>query len=487
MIDNTRKNGDFKGKKKPEQTAMPKPVRLDAERIILGSILADNRAYDRVSDIIEPESFSNALHRQAYETIQRLVARGGRADIATVKGSLTEQIPDDTSIDGYVAETLRRQVRKPDELIQYALLVKNAHECRELMNACQTFTIKAAAGEGGVAADMSRVVSDIAAGEASASYQHISSGSEEMRTWFDDESVPGIPTGFTGLDRMIGGLHPRRLLFIGARPKQGKTALLLSMMANILRQGVPVAFFSLELKDDEVKKRLVSMITGISYEFLANKTFDRNRLGDVHGAIDEVSRWPLHIDTLPARTTSALSARARNAVRLDGAKVIFGDYLTKLGIERKSSSRYDSVTQVCMDLEDIKNNLEIPMVFAAQLNRESIKRGTETNFSKFNPIAYRPVESDLRDSGQIEQSADTLIFLNRPEFYLRKLKPIDESAIDQQMAWEQEMTKYRNKAEVIVHFNRHGRDGDVKFVFDGPTMRFDEEADARRVPRQWDR
>ncbi len=155
---------------------------------------------------------------------------------------------------------------------------------------------------------------------------------------------------------------------------------------------------------------------------------------------------------------------------MDHAKAIFIDYLQRVAPE-KGSKRYEEVTAISMAIAELRKVLNVPVVCAAQLNRKLADRSDKVDFKRFRPESTRPTDGDLRDSGQIEQDADVLVFLNCPIVQIEWMKRADESALPD---WEELCEKWRPKAEIIVHYNRAGRTGIVDFRFSGPVMRFDE-------------
>jgi replicative DNA helicase len=458
----------------PEQVL---PHNVEVEQALLGALMINNAELDHVSDVLKADDFFAPIHGKIYEAILNLGASGKQANAITLKTFFQNEEPiGELSVPLYLVR-LEYHCTSTINARHYAQTVSDLSLRRKMIEIADH--MRSVAHNAPIDANpvqqidaINQTLLDLSCGGHTASFGHVSDGLRGLYQRLDGQTERAIKTGFQSLDNIIGGLHKRRLIIIGARPKQGKTALLQSMMMNLLLQDVPTCFFSLELGKDEVKLRFVSMLADIPFEQLSNGTYDRARMGDIKEAFKTISKWPLYIDTLPSRTTSALASRTRNAVKKNGVKAVFVDYLTKLTVDRRFSGRYDEVTGVCLDLEEIKKDQEIPMIVAAQLSRRGVQTATsQKDYEKFNPESYRPTDTDLRDSGQIEQSADQLLLLNRPEFYLRKLKPIDESKV---FDWEIEMGNYKGKAEILVYFNRHGRDGDVQLSFDGPTMKFHE-------------
>jgi replicative DNA helicase len=280
--------------------------------------------------------------------------------------------------------------------------------------------------------------------------------------------INGLSTGFRGLDEMLDGLRPKTLTVLGARPKQGKTAFAVSVMRNMAKMEVPIFFASMEMSAEEITRRLVAMEANISYESLTRGRYDDSDEPRIRAAFTAVKKWPIMIDD-NRNTVSGIYEQAKHAM-VDGAKVVFVDYMQYI-TPPPGTSRYEGVTTISMGLAEMRKALNLPIFALAQLSRKTTERATEVDFTKFNPAASRPRDSDLRESGQIEQDADALLFLNRPEVYLEDMKP---TSVDKIVDWESCMTRHRGKAEVIVHFNRNGRRGITEFYFIGHKMLFEE-------------
>jgi replicative DNA helicase len=270
-------------------------------------------------------------------------------------------------------------------------------------------------------------------------------------------------------------LRPCTLTIIGARPKQGKTAILLCIIRNLCKAGIPCVFFSLEMPKEQIIQRLIALEANIDFSRFTRGRYDDQEEMTIEDAAIEVDRWRqngLVIDDAGSLTPSALRMRARNAVTVDGCKVVFIDYMQRVTPE-KGSKRYEEVTHISMAIAEMRKTLGVPIVCAAQLNRKLADRSDKIDFAKFRAESTRPTDGDLRDSGQIEQDGDAVIFLNRPIVQLEMMKPNDGDN-DRLMAWEDACRSWRKRAEMLVHFNRAGRTGIVDFIFSGPVMRFDE-------------
>lgn len=284
--------------------------------------------------------------------------------------------------------------------------------------------------------------------------------------------INGLLTGFRALDEMLDGLRPSTLTVLAARPKQGKTAFAVSVMRKIALDGHCVYFASLEMPTDEIAKRLVAIEANVTYEALSRGRYHDNEEQAIRDGFSRVSRLPLLIDD-SRQTVAGLYEQSSYAVQKQGAKLVVVDYLQYI-TPAEGGSRYEAVTAISMALAEMRKALGVPILALAQLSRKTAERATEMDFAKFNPAASRPKDSDLRESGQIEQDADSLVFINRPEVYLEDLKPMD---VYKEADWRACMSKYVGKAELIVHFNRNGGRGIITCSFNGKMMLFSELSD----------
>jgi replicative DNA helicase len=285
-------------------------------------------------------------------------------------------------------------------------------------------------------------------------------------------AITGLSSGFPKLDDLIDGLRPETLTLVGARPKQGKTALILSMIMSAAKRGIPTSFFSLEMPKKQVVSRLIGMEAEIDHRLMVRGVYDHEEALRLSAAAFEIERWPIFIDDATSLTPSAFVARAQRAVKSDGARIIFLDYLQRMKPER-TSGRYEEVTAISMAMADARKTLKIPIVAAAQLNRGGLER-SRVDFSKLKDRAAeltRPNDGELRDSGQLEQDGDAVIFLNRPIVVIEKHKP-DEADRDATLQWEDACSHWRKRAELNVYFNRAGPSGFVNLLFEGPQMLF---------------
>ena len=486
---NNTYQSDFKGKKngqngkRKDENSTVVSVNIEAERILLASALVDNQVYEATADKVRPEDFSDPLHVQVWKAIGSLVGRGKRAEPASIIPQINERAPlADMTVEAYLVG-LRYNARDKQDIGAFVDAIVSASQGRSIHKLCEDFGRRATSGPSGLLVELSGAVVKLAGGDRSETYAAIKGEAEQRfeairaKHRMAPGTINGLSTGFPRLDRIIDGLRPATLTVIGARPKNGKTALCASMIQLMSQKDVPVAFFSLEMPRDQIVDRFIAMVAEVDYTAMTRGILTAEELDRVQVAAAEVNGWPLIIDDAGGLSPSALGIKARNAVKVDGCKAVFIDYLQRLRPEKGGGKRYEEVTEISMAIADLRKTLNIPIVAMAQLNRKLSDRTEKTDFDRFGPEQTRPTDSDLRDSGQIEQDADTLIFINRPITVLEKLEPVEkenQSADSPHSKWEAACNRWRKKAEISVHFNRSGPTGFVDFLFHAPQMRFEE-------------
>ena len=413
-------------------------------------------------------------------SLANLIARGTRADAISILPHI-HVAPDEACKEPphaeYFSKTLRLLHRPRGELKGYAEAVIAAHEGRTLTGLFYKYQEAAANGEAGVLEGFMADATALHTGKPAETYRLIKGDAMTAIDKFLERkerapgAITGISTGFPHLDHLLDGLCPKRLYVLAARPKQGKTSLGSAITTNAAKKGHKVAFFSMEMSREELVARMLTVQSGIDALTLQRGLFTDEEEGRLLEAGDKVDALPIYIDEAAALSLAALRARCRRAVKKDGCTLIVVDYLQLLrGTGRKGETRYEIVTEASMALKQIARTLEVPVIALSQLSRASTERVAK-DLKNFKPEMTRPHDSDLRESGQIEQDADAVIFINRPIVILDKLKPTDGDTLE----WATICNTWRKKAEVIVYFNRNGETGTVEFLFEGNTSRWKED------------
>ncbi len=470
------------------------PTNLQAEQALLGALLANNKAYERVSEFLISEHFADPIHGRIYTAISRRVEAGQLADAVTLKAEFEHSgVLEEVGGTAYLAQLLSAMVGIINAG-EYGRAVHDAWIRRQLIDIGETVVNNAF----GAMPELDGSL-QIEAAEQSLFDLAGKGGNEGGFVSFKDAlttaihtaerafhragGVSGLSTGLRDLDKKTGGMHPSDLLILGGRPGMGKSALatkiacgaakaLLEEARAIDPNGIPkasVAIFSLEMSAEQLATRLLAEESRVSG--------DRIRRGDI-GQKDfdrfvqvsrEISALPLHIDDTPAITLSAMRTRCRRMMRTKGLSLIVVDYLQLMrpSVGTRPENRVVEISQITMGLKALAKELNVPVLALAQLSR-----AVESREDK------RPQLADLRESGSIEQDADVVMFIYRDEYYLQQRAPKqlafdnDEKFHSATEKWQRDMEQVHNRAELLIEKQRHGPTGKIDLFFEGEFTRF---------------
>jgi replicative DNA helicase len=474
------------------------PNNLEAEQGLLGAILVNNRAFEKVGDFLSPEHFSDPVHGRIFEACRKLIDRGQIANPVTLK-PLFDQ---DGALEGAggaqylvnLAASLVTVINAEDygksikdcflrrELIELGEQVVNeayshsidlpAKEQIELAEGKLFSLAETDSSEGGLQDFNTALVESIRMAEAA--YKR-------------DGGLAGVSSGFTDLDRQLGGFHPSDLLILAGRPAMGKTALATNIAFQIAAKNQPnadskkpiVAFFSLEMSSEQLATRILSETTSISSEKIRRGELSSADFQKLVKSSQEIESALLFIDDTPAITVSTLRTRARRLKRQHGLALIVVDYLQLMrpSMGDKADNRVQEVSMITQGLKAIAKELNVPVLALSQLSRAVEQREDK-----------RPVLADLRESGSIEQDADVVMFVFREEYYLDKSEPVqrveegDERYHERHDKWMELRNRVHGKAEVIIGKQRHGPTGTVTMHFEGSTTRFSDFISEEQLP-----
>ncbi len=428
------------------------PQNLDAERSVLGSMLLSNDAIDEVIAFLRPDHFYHDAHRRIYETICRMRDRGLSAiDAVTLAEELERQkLLEDAGGAAYLHEVLA-SVPHAAHVRYYADIVHEKHVQRSLIGTCHD-VLQSCYDSSRTADEIlqeaeQRIFSIVEqqAGDASLSIHDIlldafSRIDERMK---NPGEVSGLATSFADLDRLTTGFHGSELVILAARPSMGKTALVCNFAEGIARlSGQGVLLFSLEQSKLEIAERFISMAARIDGHKLRSGDLNDEERQTLLEVSHELSEIPIFIDDHPARNTSQIGAIARRLKRQHNVGIVIIDYLQLIEPEDRRAPREQQIAQITRRLKQLAKELNVPVVALAQLNR-----GVELREDK------RPRLADLRESGAIEQDADLVMFLHRPDAYNPEDRP--------------------NEADLIVAKHRNGPTGIVILTWRRELMRFE--------------
>lgn len=434
------------------------PQAIDLEEAVLGALLIDKNALSRVIDILHPEAFYKEQHQHIYKTIEHLFGDNQPVDILTVAAELRKQ--GNVKLAGgesYLAQ-LSQKVSSGAHIEYHARIVLQKHIQRELVRISSEI-IESAFDETTdvleLLDDAEQKLFEVAQGNLKRNYesaeQLIRQALDKIEHISKQEGLSGIPSGFSDLDRLTSGWQPSDLIILAARPGMGKTAFVLSMARNMaVDHGRKVAVFSLEMSSVQLITRIISSETGLSSEKLRKGDLNDSEWNQLTSGVKDLEKANLFIDDTPALSVFDLRAKCRRLSSTQGLDLIIIDYLQLMtvGGSKNTGNREQEISTISRSLKSIAKELNVPVIALSQLSRAVETRST----------SKRPQLSDLRESGAIEQDADIVSFIYRPEYY-----GIEE--------WE-DGEPSTNQAEIIIAKHRNGSLDDVRLRFIGELAKF---------------
>ncbi len=464
-----------------EQPYRMLPHNLEAEQGLLGALLVDNRAAEKVSDFLNDVHFFMPAHQRIYEAIKTLIDRGQTASPVTLKGYF-EQDADLSEVGGaeYLAD-LAGGVIGVMNAYDYGRTIYDLHLRRELISLGEDVV------NDSYAHSLDTEVSDTIEMAESQLFALAESGESNggfvtlrdsvlvaidnaEKAFNSDGHVTGVSTGLRDMDKKLGGLQPSDLLILAGRPSMGKTSLATNYAFNAAKkyaesggkEGGRVGFFSLEMSADQLAARILADEAEVPSDAIRKGTIKQEDFRRFAEASQILSQVPLYIDDTPALTIGAVRTRARRLKRQHGLDLLVVDYLQLLrgnGSKQSNENRVQEVSEITRGLKAIAKELDIPVLALSQLSRQVENREDK-----------RPQLSDLRESGSIEQDADVVMFVYREEYYLARTEP--EPGTDKHMEWQEKMEKNHNVGECIIAKARHGPIGTVRMHFNPNFTRF---------------
>ena len=434
------------------------PHSVEAEQSLLGGLLIDNEALDEISDVITSVDFYRHDHRLIFQHIMKVVEAKQPADIVTVGesleknaelatvgglaylGLLSENTPTSANIRGYATivrerSIMRSLVQVGSDIAESAYLPQG-RDAQQLLDESEAKIFKIAESgkrENIGFEDIQHLLPDV-----------IKDVEKRMENGSD---VTGVASGFTDLDKMTSGLQPGDLIIIAGRPSMGKTSLALNIAENVaIEKKLPVAVFSMEMASNQLTTRLIGSVGKVDQHKMRTGQLDDDDWDKLTDALGELNEAPIHIDEGSALNSFEVRARARRLQRQAGQLgLIVVDYIQLMAAPggRQSENRATEISEISRSLKALAKELNVPVVALSQLNRSLEQRPDK-----------RPVMSDLRESGAIEQDADVILFIYRDEVY-------NPESAD------------KGLAEIIVAKQRNGPIGRVKLTFLGQYTRFE--------------
>lgn len=420
------------------------PHSTEAEQAVLGGLLLEPRAWDRIADVVAEADFYRDDHRRIFRHIAVLANAGRDFDVVTLYAAI-EKSNEVDQVGGlsYLGE-IANATPSAANIRRYADIVRERAQMRrlvaiadELASACMSPGVKKPAqlveeAERRMAAEL-----DEATDEPSMLYDVF----RDTLTYIDSRGeTSGLKTGFAEFDKLTGGLEPGQMIVVAARPSVGKTLFGCNVADNVATQGNAAGFFTLEMTRREIGMRIMAARSSVSVYAMRAGTKDDSAWTRMNDAVPKAEAQRLWIDDKPGIGVAYVRARARRMKRKHGLSLLVIDYLGLM--QGKGDTRAQEIGSVSRGLKELAKELQVPIIVLAQLNR-----GVEGRTDK------RPIMSDLRDSGEIEQDADIVAFLHREELY-------------------SEAAEWKGFAELIVRKNRNGPLGDIALAYDGAHMTF---------------
>ncbi|WP_144372175.1 replicative DNA helicase [Vogesella urethralis] len=439
------------------------PHSIEAEQSVLGGLLLDNSAWEKVADLLTDGDFYRHDHRIIFRHIAQLVDLARPADVVTVSESLDKHA-ELANVGGlaYLA-SLAQNTPSAANIRRYAEIVRERSVMRALAQVGTEIAESAYNPQGRDAAQLldeaegkvfqiaeSTAKSKQGFLEMPALLKEVVERIDMLYSRDNPDEVTGVPTGFHDLDARTSGLQPGDLIIVAGRPSMGKTAFSMNIAENVaIEAGLPVAVFSMEMGGAQLVMRMLGSVGRLDQHVLRTGKLGDEDWQKLTYAIGKLSEAPMYIDETPALTALELRARARRLARQHGGKLglIVIDYLQLMSGSGKNDNRTAELGEISRGLKGLAKELQVPVIALSQLSR-AVEQRTDK----------RPMMSDLRESGAIEQDADLIIFMYREAYY--KPEEID----------------LKNQAEAIIGKHRNGPTGRVRLAFIGQYAKFDNAA-----------
>ncbi|MEM6515442.1 MAG: replicative DNA helicase [Bacteroidota bacterium] len=437
------------------------PQAIDLEEVVLGAMMIDKRGVDEVIDILSPDAFYKEAHKYIFEAIFKLFENSEPVDLLTVSSqlkkdaklelvggdfyliSLTQRVSSSAHIEFHARIILQKFIQRSLIKISNEIIEEAYDETKDVFDLLDNAEAK---------------LYEVTQGNVKKSTETAQSlviqAKKKIEEISNKEGLSGIPSGFNKLDKLTSGWQPSDLIIVAARPGMGKTALTLTMARNMaVNSNIPVAFFSLEMSSVQLITRLISSETGLSSEKLRTGKLEKHEWEQLNVKVKTLEKAPLFIDDTPSLSIFDLRAKARRLASQYGIKLIVIDYLQLMtaGGSQKGGNREQEISTISRNLKALAKELSVPVIALSQLSRAVETRGG----------SKRPLLSDLRESGAIEQDADIVSFIYRPEYY--KIEEWDDD----------ERSPTEGQGEFIVAKHRNGGLDNIRLKFIGHLGKFD--------------
>ncbi len=450
------------------------PNNIEAEQAILGSLLVSNEIYDEISPFIKSNNFFDPMHEKIFAAIEKLIFSGMLANPITLKNYF-ENEKDDLNIPDYLIK-ITKFSSSSRQTIEYSKLIYDLFVKRELIKISENLSYIAKSN------DLNKSGQTIIEDTEKTLYMLAEKGNfnsslikfdEAMKqtiemasnAYKNEEGIVGVPTGLTGIDNRLGGLHKSDLVIIAGRPSMGKTALATNIAFNAAKKIQEnekkscVAFFSLEMSSEQLSTRIIAEQSRITSNDIRRGKISEEQFDKFIETSKNIAELPLYIDETPAISIAALSNRARRIKRMHGLDLIVIDYIQLMKANFAREGRVQEISEITQGLKALAKELTVPVLALSQLSRAVEQRDDK-----------KPLLSDLRESGSIEQDADVVMFVYRESYYLQGKEP--RPATVEHAEWQAKMNEVSHLAEVIIGKQRHGPTGNIMLEFEAMFTKF---------------
>ena len=450
------------------------PNNIEAEQSVIGSILLTNEIFDEISILISSKNFYDPMHQKIFKAIESLIYKGQLANPITLK-NFFENEKDELNIPEYLVKITKFSTSSRQS-IEYSKLIYDLYVKRELIKISDN--IKDTAKQNDLENDGQKIIEnfekslfDLA--EKGSFSSSIVKFDEAMRqtiemasnAYKNEEGIVGVPSGLRDLDDRLGGMHKSDLIIIAGRPSMGKTSLATNIAfhaaKNIQDNGEKscIAFFSLEMSSEQLSTRILSEQSRIKSNDIRRGKISDEQFDKFIETSKNITELPLYIDETPAISIAALSNRARRIKRIHGLDMIVIDYIQLMKGTNFKDGRVQEISEITQGLKALAKELSVPVLALSQLSRAVEQRDDK-----------KPVLSDLRESGSIEQDADVVMFVYREAYYLQNKEP--RAATVEHAEWQAKMNEVSHLAEIIIGKQRHGPTGNVMLEFEAMFTKF---------------
>jgi|TARA_R110002072_G_scaffold131586_6_gene271435 replicative DNA helicase len=437
------------------------PQAVDLEEVVLGAMMIDKKGVDEVIDILSSDVFYKQQHQHIFDAIHMLFENSEPVDLLTVSSQLkknatleaaggefylvqlTQKVSSSAHIEFHARIILQKFIQRSLIKISNEIIEESYDETTDVFDLLDTAESK-----------LYEITQGNIKRSSETAQQLVIQAKKKIQEIANREGLSGIPSGFDKVDKLTSGWQPSDLIIIAARPGMGKTALTLSMARNVaVEHNIPVAFFSLEMSSVQLITRLISSETGLSSEKLRTGNLEKHEWEQLNVKVNGLEKAPLFIDDTPSLSIFDLRAKARRLSSQHGIKLIMIDYLQLMtaGGSQKGGNREQEISTISRNLKALAKELNVPVIALSQLSRAVETRGG----------SKRPLLSDLRESGAIEQDADIVSFIYRPEYY--KIEEWDD----------EERSPTEGQGEFIVAKHRNGGLDEIRLKFVGHLGRFE--------------